>query len=149
MKKAEAVLGWAVEKMEERYDLLARTGVRHLDSYNKLKPETRLERMGIDSESEEANEDRTRYLDEIIRLTEEHNNEITNAVKDQLSRNKAAAEDAAEKAKNVSEEKAKLAVKKSIEATSAAKKASKKKTDQTKKTTKTVSTKKKSRVKVV
>lgn len=56
MKKAEAVLGWAVEKMEERYDLLARTGVRHLDSYNKLKPETRLERMGIDSESEEANE---------------------------------------------------------------------------------------------
>lgn len=56
MKKAEAVLGWAVEKMEERYDLLARTGVRHLDSYNKLKPETRLERMGIDPESEEAAE---------------------------------------------------------------------------------------------
>tara|TARA_R110002072_G_scaffold173600_2_gene328311 strand:- start:90483 stop:92819 length:2337 start_codon:yes stop_codon:yes gene_type:complete len=56
MKKAEAVLGWAVEKMEERYDLLARTGVRHLDSYNKLKQETRLERMGIDPESEEAAE---------------------------------------------------------------------------------------------
>lgn len=56
MKKAEAVLGWAVEKMEERYDLLARTGVRHLDSYNKLKPETRLERMGIDPESDEASE---------------------------------------------------------------------------------------------
>ena len=36
MKKAEAVLGWAVDKMEERYDLLARVGVRHLDSYNKL-----------------------------------------------------------------------------------------------------------------
>jgi DNA segregation ATPase FtsK/SpoIIIE, S-DNA-T family len=54
MKKAEAVLGWAVEKMEERYDLLARTGVRHLDSYNKLNQETRLERMGIDPESEEA-----------------------------------------------------------------------------------------------
>ena len=56
MKKAEAVLGWAVEKMEERYDLLARTGVRHLDSYNKLSKETRLERMGIDPESEEATE---------------------------------------------------------------------------------------------
>ena len=56
MKKAEAVLGWAVEKMEERYDLLARTGVRHLDSYNKLTPETRLERMEIDPESEEAAE---------------------------------------------------------------------------------------------
>jgi S-DNA-T family DNA segregation ATPase FtsK/SpoIIIE len=36
MKKAEAVLAWAVDKMEERYDLLARVGVRHLDSYNKL-----------------------------------------------------------------------------------------------------------------
>ena len=56
MKKAEAVLGWAVEKMEERYDLLALTGVRHLDSYNKLSPETRLERMGVDPESEEAAE---------------------------------------------------------------------------------------------
>ena len=29
MKKAEAVLAWAVDKMEERYDLLARAGVRH------------------------------------------------------------------------------------------------------------------------
>ena len=36
MKKAEAVLAWAVDKMEERYDLLARVGVRHLDNYNKL-----------------------------------------------------------------------------------------------------------------
>ncbi|MGZ0170479.1 MAG: DNA translocase FtsK [Planctomycetales bacterium] len=56
MKKAEAVLGWAVEKMEERYDLLARCGVRHLDSYNKLTQETRLERMGVDPESDEAAE---------------------------------------------------------------------------------------------
>ena len=54
MKKAEAVLGWAVEKMEERYDLLARCGVRHLDSYNKLNHETRLERMCLEPESEEA-----------------------------------------------------------------------------------------------
>ncbi|MDA0284419.1 MAG: DNA translocase FtsK 4TM domain-containing protein [Planctomycetota bacterium] len=54
MKKAEAVLGWAVEKMEERYDLLARCGVRHLDSYNKLNHETRLTRMSVDPESEEA-----------------------------------------------------------------------------------------------
>jgi S-DNA-T family DNA segregation ATPase FtsK/SpoIIIE len=47
MKKAEAVLAWAVDKMEERYDLLARVGVRHLDSYNKLgKPEI-LERLGL------------------------------------------------------------------------------------------------------
>ena len=30
MRKAEAILGWAVEKMEERYHLLARAGVRHI-----------------------------------------------------------------------------------------------------------------------
>ena len=36
MKKAEAILAWAVEKMEERYALLARAGVRHICSYNQL-----------------------------------------------------------------------------------------------------------------
>lgn len=54
MKKAEAVLGWAVDKMEERYDLLARVGVRHLDAYNKLGKEKVLARLGIDPASEEA-----------------------------------------------------------------------------------------------
>lgn len=54
MKKAEAVLAWAVDKMEERYDLLARCGVRHLDIYNNLDHRKRLERMGIDPDSEEA-----------------------------------------------------------------------------------------------
>ena len=54
MKKAEAVLAWAVDKMEERYDLLARCGVRHLDSFNKLERETVLKRLGVDAESEEA-----------------------------------------------------------------------------------------------
>jgi len=54
MKKAEAVLAWAVDKMEERYDLLARCGVRHLDSYNKMEHGARLERMGVDLASDEA-----------------------------------------------------------------------------------------------
>jgi len=54
MKKAEAILAWAVDKMEERYDLLARCGVRHLDSYNKLGREEILRRMGEDPDSEEA-----------------------------------------------------------------------------------------------
>lgn len=54
MKKAEAVLGWAVEKMEERYDLLARVGVRHLDNYNKLGKANVLDRLEIDPDSEEA-----------------------------------------------------------------------------------------------
>lgn len=54
MKKAEAVLAWAVDKMEERYDLLARVGVRHLDSYNKLDRDEILDRLDIDPDSYEA-----------------------------------------------------------------------------------------------
>jgi S-DNA-T family DNA segregation ATPase FtsK/SpoIIIE len=54
MKKAEAVLAWAVDKMEERYDLLAQVGVRHLDNYNKLGKEEVLDKLGINPDSEEA-----------------------------------------------------------------------------------------------
>ena len=54
MKKAEAVLAWAVDKMEERYDLLAQVGVRHLDSYNKLGKAKVLDKLGLDEDSEEA-----------------------------------------------------------------------------------------------
>ncbi|MFN0051807.1 MAG: DNA translocase FtsK [Planctomycetales bacterium] len=54
MKKAEAVLAWAVDKMEERYDILARCGVRHLDSYNELGREQILKRLALDVDSEEA-----------------------------------------------------------------------------------------------
>jgi S-DNA-T family DNA segregation ATPase FtsK/SpoIIIE len=56
MKKAEAVLAWAVDKMEERYDLLARCGVRHLDSYNELPLEEKLRRLGIDPANSEDDE---------------------------------------------------------------------------------------------
>lgn len=56
MKKAEAVLAWAVDKMEERYDLLARVGVRHLDNYNKLGRDKVLERLRINPDSEDAAE---------------------------------------------------------------------------------------------
>ena len=54
MKQAEAVLAWAVDKMEERYDLLARVGVRHLDAYNRLSREKILDRLGISELHEEA-----------------------------------------------------------------------------------------------
>jgi S-DNA-T family DNA segregation ATPase FtsK/SpoIIIE len=36
MKKAEAILAWAVDKMEERYDLLRRARVRNVAGYNEL-----------------------------------------------------------------------------------------------------------------
>jgi S-DNA-T family DNA segregation ATPase FtsK/SpoIIIE len=45
MRKAEAILGWAVEKMEERYQLLARAGVRHVSVYNQLGIEEILDRI--------------------------------------------------------------------------------------------------------
>jgi DNA segregation ATPase FtsK/SpoIIIE, S-DNA-T family len=52
MKKAEAILAWAVDKMEERYALLARAGVRHIVSYNQLGRDELLERLKPDSPEE-------------------------------------------------------------------------------------------------
>jgi len=54
MKKAEAILAWAVEKMEERYTLLAKVGVRHLTQYNQLGREELLRRIGPQTEEEAA-----------------------------------------------------------------------------------------------
>jgi S-DNA-T family DNA segregation ATPase FtsK/SpoIIIE len=45
MKKAPAVLNWLVDKMEERYELLAVAGVRHIASYNELGPEKLRDRL--------------------------------------------------------------------------------------------------------
>ncbi|MEY4190861.1 MAG: hypothetical protein RIR17_1597, partial [Planctomycetota bacterium] len=45
MKKAEAILSWAVEKMEERYELLRRARVRNIASYNELGEEEILRRV--------------------------------------------------------------------------------------------------------
>ena len=45
MKKAEAILAWAVDKMEERYQLLAKAGVRHVSVYNQLSEEELRERL--------------------------------------------------------------------------------------------------------
>jgi S-DNA-T family DNA segregation ATPase FtsK/SpoIIIE len=36
MKKAESILSWACDKMEERYEFLRRAEVRNIDSYNSL-----------------------------------------------------------------------------------------------------------------
>ena len=52
MRKAEAILAWAVDKMEERYALLARAGVRHLTNYNQLGREELLERLKPEDEEE-------------------------------------------------------------------------------------------------
>jgi S-DNA-T family DNA segregation ATPase FtsK/SpoIIIE len=52
MKKAEAILAWAVDKMEERYAMLAKVGVRHLSQYNQLGREELLKRFAPESDEE-------------------------------------------------------------------------------------------------
>ncbi len=54
MKKAEAVLAWAVDEMERRYELLSKAGVRHLDGFNKMGRERVLAKMGIADDSPAA-----------------------------------------------------------------------------------------------
>jgi S-DNA-T family DNA segregation ATPase FtsK/SpoIIIE len=55
MRKAEAILAWAVEKMEERYALLARAGVRHISGYNQLGEEEVMERLQPENDEERKN----------------------------------------------------------------------------------------------
>jgi S-DNA-T family DNA segregation ATPase FtsK/SpoIIIE len=52
MKKAEAILSWAVDKMEERYDLLSRARVRNIAAYNELGHKEVLRRVAPEDEEE-------------------------------------------------------------------------------------------------
>lgn len=52
MRKAEAILAWGVDKMEERYALLARAGVRHISVYNQLSEEELRGRVQPENEEE-------------------------------------------------------------------------------------------------
>jgi S-DNA-T family DNA segregation ATPase FtsK/SpoIIIE len=63
MKKAEAILAWAVDKMEERYDLLSRVRVRNLAGYNELPPEEIHRRLGdLDDEERSRIPERMPYI---------------------------------------------------------------------------------------
>ncbi len=55
MRKAEAILEWAVNKMEERYQLLAKAGVRHVTSFNQLGAEEIYDRLDAKTEEERRN----------------------------------------------------------------------------------------------
>ena len=46
MKRAPGILEWAITKMEERYQLLSRAGVRNIKGYNALGEEGLKERLG-------------------------------------------------------------------------------------------------------
>jgi S-DNA-T family DNA segregation ATPase FtsK/SpoIIIE len=69
MRKAEAILAWAVDKMEERYQLLSKAGVRHVSVYNQLGEEELHER--IQPESEEHWKQIPRQLPFIVIVADE------------------------------------------------------------------------------
>ncbi len=52
-KKAEAILAWAVDKMEERYEILRRSRVRNIASYNELPYDEILRRVKPVDEDEQ------------------------------------------------------------------------------------------------
>jgi DNA segregation ATPase FtsK/SpoIIIE, S-DNA-T family len=52
MKKAESLLAWACEKMDERYEFLRRAEVRNISSFNKLTPEEIYARLAPEDEAE-------------------------------------------------------------------------------------------------
>jgi S-DNA-T family DNA segregation ATPase FtsK/SpoIIIE len=54
MKKAESLLAWACEKMDERYAFLARVGVRNIQTYNMLGPEEIYARLRPEDPEEQA-----------------------------------------------------------------------------------------------
>src|SRR6185295_554294 len=62
MKKAEAILAWAVDKMEERYDILSRARVRNIASYNQLSPEEIYRRIQPDDDERERIPERMPYI---------------------------------------------------------------------------------------
>lgn len=70
MKKAPAILGWTVDKMEERYELFAMVGVRHITSYNSLGREKLRERLK-DEVDEEDLEDFPERLPWIVVIIDE------------------------------------------------------------------------------
>ena len=54
MQQASLVLDWAATKMDERYELLAEAGVRHLTAYNRMTKEELYEKFGATTDEEKA-----------------------------------------------------------------------------------------------
>ncbi len=52
MKKAESLLAWACEKMDERYEFLRRAEVRNIQSYNKLGADVIYARLAPEDDAE-------------------------------------------------------------------------------------------------
>jgi S-DNA-T family DNA segregation ATPase FtsK/SpoIIIE len=54
MRKAESILEWAATKMDERYELLKDAQVKNIAAYNKLGERELYQRLGAESEEEQA-----------------------------------------------------------------------------------------------
>ena len=69
MKKAAAVLKWACKKMDDRYALLSRVGVRDLKSYNRLGEEEIIRRL--DPEGDAILDDVPFHMPHIVIIVDE------------------------------------------------------------------------------
>jgi DNA segregation ATPase FtsK/SpoIIIE, S-DNA-T family len=54
MSKAESILEWATQKMDERYETMAEAGVRHIKDYNKLSREEIIQRFNATTDDDKA-----------------------------------------------------------------------------------------------
>ncbi len=80
MKKAESLLNWACDKMDERYTFLARAGVRSLHVYNALGPEEIYNRLR--PEDEEERQRIPTYMPHIVIIVDEMNDMMMTAAKE-------------------------------------------------------------------
>jgi S-DNA-T family DNA segregation ATPase FtsK/SpoIIIE len=80
MKKAESLLSWACDKMDERYELLQRAGVRNIHSYNALGAEGIYERLHPEDDNEKARI--PTYMPHIVIIADEMGDLIMTAPKE-------------------------------------------------------------------
>ncbi|HEX8204134.1 MAG TPA: DNA translocase FtsK, partial [Isosphaeraceae bacterium] len=80
MKKAESLLGWACDKMDERYAYLARAGVRNLQAYNALGAEEIFARLRPEDDQERARI--PTYMPNIVIVVDEMNDMMMTAAKE-------------------------------------------------------------------
>ena len=72
MKKAAAVLEWAVGKMDDRYSIIASVGARNISAYNKLGPDGIRKRLAADGDPEEVDlSDVPTFLPYVIIIVDE------------------------------------------------------------------------------
>jgi S-DNA-T family DNA segregation ATPase FtsK/SpoIIIE len=69
MKRAAAILEWAVNKMDERYALLARAGVRNISAYNKLDESTKRKRLN--PEGDATIDEETFFMPHLVIIVDE------------------------------------------------------------------------------